>query len=329
MTQTQSTRRSVRILRRIVASEYLVLFLCLAWFAVLAPVAPGFATPRNLTNILAALLPLLVVATGQTMVLITGGIDLSVTSIIALASVAGSALVTGAGGLLDASPLAVPAGILTMLAVGAGVGLLNGTCVAILRMPPFMVTLATMMFFSGLAIWSTQSRSIHDLPPGLLLAGGNVWISAAVALTVALAAHLVLRRTLLGRWIHAAGQNPKAALVSGVPLQRTLILSYLICGLAAGVAALLITGRLETGSPVHGRSQLLDIIGAVVIGGTSLYGGRGAVAWTAGGVLFLTLIDNSLNLLSLSHFAIMMVKGAVILFAAFLDTLRSRLTTGT
>jgi len=211
-----------------------------------------------------------------------------------------------------------------MLAVGGGIGLLNGVIITRFRMPPFIVTLTGMMFFSGLAVWLTKSKSIYNLPPTFLAFGKHTWLAGAVALAVAVIGHLLLTRTLLGRWLYAVGHNPKTALVSGVPVDRVLVLAYVACGLCAGVAAVLITGRLETGSPVHWRSSLLDIIGATVIGGTSLFGGRGKVLWTVFGVLFLTLIDNSLNLLNLSHFSIMMVKGGVILAAALLDAARSR-----
>jgi len=324
---TNHEPRTTNLLVRLFQSEYLILALCAAYFASLAPFAPGFASTGNFANILSAMLPLLVVATGQTLVLITAGIDLSVTSIIALASVTGAMFINGDSGLLAGSAAATPVGVLVMLAIGATIGLLNGAAITLFRMPPFIVTLTGMMFFSGFAIWLTQSKSIASLPGSFIALGKNVWLAGGIAAVVALVGHLLLTRTLLGRWFYAVGHNPKAALVSGVPVNRALLLAYVACGLCAGVAAVLITGRLETGSPVHWRSNLLDIIGATVIGGTSLYGGRGKVLWTVFGVLFLTLLDNSLNLLNLSHFTIMMVKGGVILAAAMLDALRSRMAT--
>lgn len=315
----------LRRLKMILGSEYLVLALCAAYFAALAPFTPGFASVGNLGYILSAMLPLLVIATGQTLVLITAGIDLSVTSIIALASVLGAMVINADTGLLAGSALATPAGVLVMLAVGATIGLLNGAAVTLFRMPPFIVTLTGMMFFSGLAIWLAESKSIANLPDSFIALGKHVWLAGGIAAGVAVAGHLLLTRTVAGRWLYAVGHNPRAALVSGVPVSRTLVLAYVACGLCAGVAAVIITGRLETGSPVHWRGNLLDIIGATVIGGTSLYGGRGKVLWTVFGVLFLTLLDNSLNLLNLSHFTIMMVKGAVILAAAVLDAVRNRM----
>jgi ribose/xylose/arabinose/galactoside ABC-type transport system permease subunit len=311
--------------QRIIQSDHLVLALCAAYFCAVAPFAEGFATRENLGNVLSAMMPLLVVAVGQTVVLITAGIDLSATAVIGLASVTGAMVVNAETGPLGGSALATPAAVAVMLGVGAAVGLLNGALISKLKMPPFIVTLTAMMFFSGLAVWMVKSKPITGLPAGFMAIGKNVWLAGAVALGVAAAAHIMLRRTLLGRWIYASGQNPQAALVSGVPVGRVVLLAYVVSGLCAGVAAALITGRLESGSPVHWKSNLLDIIGAAVIGGASLRGGRGTVAWTVFGVLFLTLIDNSLNLLDLSHFTIMMVKGGIILAAAALDSLRNRL----
>ena len=312
------------MLSRFLQSGQLTLALCVVYGAVMALVAPGFASLENWGNVLMAMLPLLVVATGQTIVLITAGIDLSVTSIIALTSITGAALITADAGPLAGNPVATPVAILVMLLVGGGIGLFNGGCVTWLKMPPFIVTLTTMMFLSGLAIWLTQSRAIYNLPTSFLMIGKQVWIAALITIGVAFAAQLLLARTLLGLGWRAVGYNPQTARVSGVPVTRVTVLAYVLSGVCAAIASVLITGQLETGSPVHWKNNLLDVIGATVIGGTSLYGGRGSVVWTVSGVLLLSLIDNSLNLLNLSHFSIMMTKGGVILLAAFLDTLRHR-----
>ena len=130
----------------------------------------------------------------------------------------------------------------------------------------------------------------------------------------------------LGQRMRAIGGNVQTARVSGVPVGRTITLAYVLSGICAGLASVVITGQLETGSPVQWENKLLDVVGATVIGGTSLYGGRGNVIWTLAGVLLLELIDNSLNLLNMSHFTIMIVKGGVILLAAMLDTVRRRMT---
>ena len=312
-------------LRRTVQSDYLVLFLCIIYFAALAPFTPGFASVSNLQTVLAYLLPLLVVALGFTLVLIIGGMDLSVTSTIALASVVGGKIMSAEEGWLAGSAFAVPVGILAMLLVGAVIGVINGFAVTICRIPAFIATLTTMMFVSGLAIWFTVSRKIGGLPPGFVILGQKLWIAAAIAGVATLLAHVTLSRTLFGRWLYAVGHNAQTALVSGVPVKRVMFTAYVMSGLFAGLASILFTAGLETGNPEMARDNLLDVAGAVVIGGTSLYGGKGRIVGTLFGVLFLALVDNSLNLLGLSFYTVTMIKGGVILGAALLDAMRNKL----
>lgn len=320
---TEPKRRIPRVALRLLRSENLVLFLCLAYFAALAPFTPGFATPRNFADLLSTILPLFLVAMGQTLVLITGGIDLSVPSVIGLTSVAGAALMNANNGWLAGSPLAMPAGIITMLVVGGLVGLLNGVAITAFRMPPFIVTLTAMMFFGGLAVWLTRSRNINDLPAAFNALGGKTGIAFVLTAFVAVGAHLMLRRSLWGRWLYAVGHNATAARISGVPVAGVVLSAYVASGVLSAMGSVLFTGQAETASPVLGQRILLDVIGATVIGGTSLFGGRGKILWTLFGVLFIKLIDNSLNLLGLSYFAVTMVKGGVILLAALMDSLRN------
>ncbi len=321
-------RRGVSRIRALLAGHWVAL-LCVVLVAVLGPVVPGFSSAANLRNVFSSLLPLLAVAVGQTLVLITGGIDLSVTAVVALASVLGARVMTGDGGLLAGSPLAVPGAVAAMLATGLAVGAVNGLSVARLRMPPFLATLAVMIFASGFAIWLTRSANITGLPEGFRLLGAGTLGPVPTALLVvgplALGAHLLLTRTVLGRWLFAVGGNARTARVSGVPVERVVLLAYVACAGCAAVASVLYTARLETGSPVLGQRILLDVIGAVVIGGTSLFGGRGSVLGTVYGALFITLLDNGLNLMGLSSFTVLMVKGTVILAAALVDAARERL----
>ena len=320
-----SARRSARpLVTSVLRSQYLVFLLCGVLFAALAPFTPGLASVDNFTNLLGNLAPLLVVAVGQTLVLIAGGIDLSVTSTIALTSVVGAMVMSGDNGWLKGSPMATPAAVAVMLGLGAWVGLGNGLAVTKLRMPAFIVTLTTMMFLSGLAVWLTKSQPLYNLPAGFTALGSRLWLALPIAAALAGFAHLLLTRSLFGHWLRAVGFNPRTANVSGVPVEGVVIGAYVASGLLAAAASVLYTARLETGSPVLGQRILLDVIGATVIGGTSLFGGRGQVLWTLFGVLFLTLLDNALNLLGLSHFTIMMTKGGVILLAALLDTARNR-----
>jgi len=316
----------------LVGSDLFVLFLCGITFAAFAPFTPIFVTPANLANILIGCLPLLLLATGQTLVLITGGIDLSVTAIIGLSSVVGALVMGGDQGWLQGSPIAMPVAMASMLATGALVGLFNGACIAWLRMPAFMVTLTTTMFFSGLSVWLAKkvvnSESIYNLPPAFLAFGTHAWLALLMAVIATLLAHLLLARTLLGRWLYAVGHNPRTSLISGVPVGGVTVGAYVFSGVFAALASILLTAQLETGSPNHGKTLLLDVIGAAVIGGTSLFGGKGKVLWTVYGVLFLSLLGNGLNLLNVSDFLITIVKGAVILVAALLDVWRTKFVRG-
>lgn len=309
-----------------------ILLLDVLIFAAFAAALPDFATPRNLLAVLAASLPLLLLASGQTFVLTGAGIDLSATATVGLASVAGGLLMSADGGWLGGHPLASAAGVAAMLAVGAAVGLANGLPIARLGMPAFMVTLTVGMFVSGLAVWLPRivadTETLFALPGSFTALGGITTLAGAIAITCAAGAHGLLAGTAYGRRLQATGCNPRAALVSGVPVVRIVAASYVISGVLAAVAAILMTGSLETASPTHGRTLLLDVIGATVIGGTSLSGGRGDVAGTALGVLFLALLGNGLTLLNMSDFAITIVKGLVILAAALLDVARRRGTGG-
>lgn len=323
-------------LRRLLLSEYLVLTLTILYVLLLAPIVPQILTLDTAADVLGAMMPLLIVATGQAFVLIVAGIDLSATSNLAISSVLAAAVMTLDGGPLAGAPawLAIACGIATFAAVGSAIGALNGTCVTRFNMPPFIVTLTTMMFFSGLAIWITtlltdDGSSIGNLPQGFAFLGQGrvlgVPFSVLIAALVCVTAHIVLSRTLYGRWLFAIGVNPRAALVSGVPVGRVVFFAYVICGLCAGLAAIVYTARLETGTPVLGQRILLDVVGAAVIGGVSLFGGKGKVLWVVFGALFLTVVDKGLSLLGLQLASVFAIKGAVILAAAVIDAQRQRL----
>ena len=308
------------IARRIFLSEYLVLVLTGLLFVALMPFTPGLVAGASLLNLLGYLLPLLILAVGMMLVMIAGGIDLSISSILALTSVVGAGLMTGRGSL------AAVGGVAVMLALGTAAGAINGALVTLLRLPAFIVTLASMMFWGGFAVWLTQSKNIYGLPDAFLALGQQLPIALGLTTTLVLAIHLLLGRTVYGRWLYAVGQNAAAAAISGVPVRGVTFAAYTASGLCAALASVLMTGRLETGSPVLGREILLDVIGATVVGGTSLFGGRGKMAWTIFGVLFLGVVDHALNLLNLSQFSITITKGSVILLAAVADAARQRWT---
>lgn len=320
------------LIARAALSEYSILILAVLYFLSMWPFIPELGSRDNLSNLFISMLPLLAVAIGQTVVLITGGIDLSVTAIISAASIAAARIVNDTSGLLAHHSAAIAATVLAALLLGAAIGLLNGGAITLLGMPPFIVTLSTMMCVSGATLWYTHSRNIANLPDGFIAIAygallGIPWPLVIVA-GLAMLVHILLRFTLPGFWLYAVGQNTRASRISGVPVQGVIVLAYVISGVCAAVASILLTARLETGSPTQGDKMLLDIIGASVIGGASLLGGKGKVIWTVFGVTLFSLISNSLELLDLQHFTIMMIKGGVILIAAGLDVLRRRLNSG-
>jgi len=317
-------------------------------FVVLIPIIPVIATPVNLSNLFSNIWPLLAIAIGQTFVLIIAGIDLSQGSIMAVVSVVGAMIMTNEvnqllfekspiwgifvsenGGLLAGNALAVPVALFAMLLTGTLIGFLNGFAIARFKIPDFMVTLVTQIFFSSFAIFLVKSENIIHLPDSFnTLGDGNLWIvpySMVITLTLAIFAQWMLDRTVFGKWLYAVGTNVRAAVISGVPTQKVIIMAYTFSGFCAAIGSILYSARLQGGRPTLGAALLLDIVGAAVIGGSSLSGGKGKVLWTLFGVIFLQLLGNALSLLNVPYFTIYIVKGAVILAAALLDVSRTRI----
>ena len=295
----------------------------------------AFCSVETARDILLTMLPLAILVAGQMLVLLLGQIDLSMTAVLALGSVlAASVMTRHSAGLGDTQ--ATMEGIAVCLAAGIGVGLFNGLCTAVLRMPSFVITLAMMMAGSGAAVWfvsaNSNSISVGNLPPLFRTIGygtiGGFPIALFVCLSVLASVGYVLRRTLSGRWIYAIGHNAIAARIAGVPVARVTVAAFTASGLCASVASVILTSRLETGTPVLGQNMLLDVIGAAVIGGISLFGGRGRLRMALVGVLFLCLLDKVLQLLGLSLFLVLAIKGLAILGAATADVVRQRRSTG-
>jgi ribose/xylose/arabinose/galactoside ABC-type transport system permease subunit len=309
------------------ALEYPVLWLSLIAFLAVLPIRPEIAGLANLELVLLATVLLTSLALGQTMVMITGGIDLSLPAVISLTSVVGASLMAE-GTPLAGSAVGVVAAVVVMLALGAAVGAAQGAAIAVFRMPAFLVSLAALMFLGGVAVWYTQSERIA-VPIAFTELWYGRWLGIPLPVfIVAIAAsfaHLTLAQTVVGRWIYALGHNRRAAEIAGVPVVRATIFAYLASGLSAGLASVLYTARLYTGSPQLVETEvLLDCIGGVVIGGTSIFGGRGRVTGTILGVFFIALVGDCLNMLGLRYWHVITVKGGVILLAALLDAARNR-----
>lgn len=282
-------------------------------------------------EMLLAMLPLAILVIGQTFVLLLGHIDLSITAVMALGSIASGSLMSRYGDSLG-EPWTTAGGILVFLAIGLLIGIFNGVCAAFLRMPSFIVTLAVMMLGSGAAVWYasllSDTTGMGSLPRAFLTVGyGSVFgipIVLILCVAVVLVAWYVLSSTLMGRWIYAAGHNTRAARISGVPVPAVTVVAFTISGACAAFASIIYTSRVETGLPTLGQNMLLDIVGAAVIGGVSLFGGRGSVLMALGGALFLSILDKSLQLLGLSLFMVLAIKGGAILAAAIVDGVRQQ-----
>lgn len=339
-----------KLFKKLLMSEYFALILSVVYFLVIAAFVPSMFSARNMRNIFSNMWPLFTIAVGQTFVLLLGGIDISQSAIMSVTSVIGAVFVCRSANpdTLGTSPLwgwfltenggpfanvpDVPAtliAILIMVFVGTLIGFINGNLIARLNMPPFMVTLISKMFFEALAILITKSRNVMCLPTsfedlGYEAVGFLPW-SFFFAIVLAIVAHFLLTYTIRGRHIYSVGVNPKAAKVSGISTVKTNIFVYSFSGFCAALGAVLYSARMMQGRPSLGSNMFNDIMAATVIGGTSMYGGKGKITWTLFGVLFYTILSTSLQQLKLDNFTIDIVKGVVILLAATLDAVRSRM----
>ena len=284
--------------------------------------SPVFLTSRNVSNILAQTAVITIVAMGQQLVILTRGIDLSVGSNLALASVVG-ALWFHAGGSAAGT-------ILVMVLSGALVGAVNGLVYVFGRLPhPFIITLATLSICKGVALQLADGRAIPVMPEAIRALGrnaafglpGSVFVVVGVGLLL-----LVLTRTMVwGRWIYAVGGKPEAALAMGIPVSWVLVSTYVLSGTCAGIGAVILAGRTDAGSPLFGNLLELDTIAAVIIGGASFLGGRGHLGHAIIGAIMIGVIRNALNLLNVDIFFQLIAIGVVIVLAVEADVLRNHL----
>lgn len=283
---------------------------------------PHFCTVYNLKNYLLQSADLLIISCGLTFVVLNGGIDFSVTSVLTLGSVLG-AYIMALSPLAGSPALSIPVAILAMMAVGLLVGLVNGLSVTRLRMPSFVATLATQLIVLGLAVQFaslvSDTASIAGLPEAFFVLGGEgryFFVPILIAFSVWLFSHWLLARTIFGKRVYAIGVNPKASFISGVPVKKTIVQLMIISGLFAGIASIVATARNQVGMPSLGDKMFLTTIASVIVGGTSTSGGFGGMGKTLLGVLFITLLNNAMNLLGVDWEVIMIVLGALIVVSA-------------
>ncbi|WP_407645392.1 ABC transporter permease subunit [Halanaerobium kushneri] len=283
---------------------------------VLSFMSPYFLTIPNLLNVVRQVSIIAVISFGMTMVILTGGIDLSVGSMLAFSGAV-------AAGMMVNSGLNVFLAILIGLAAGTALGLFNGLAVAKAKLPAFIVTLAMMTVARGFTLIYTNGRPISGFDETFRFFGagylGRIPIPVVIMFILLIVIYILLKKTPFGRYIYAIGGNETATKLSGINTDKIKIAVYALNGFLAAVSGIILTSRLNSAQPMAGEGYELDAIAAVVLGGTSLSGGSGGVIGTIIGALIIAVLNNGLNLLNVSSFYQLVAKGAVILLAVFLD----------
>jgi ribose transport system permease protein len=292
---------------------------------------PVFLTRQNLLNVANQIAVVAILAVGLTFVILTGGIDLSVGSLVALSAVVAAWLIRERLGGVAAGPMALLLAAAAAVGVCALLGLASGALVVACRIPPFITTLAVMQIASGLAFLLARGQSIYEVPADSTWLGrGTGWFglphAVALMLAVFAGAHVLLRRTVLGRHLYAVGGNEAAARLSGVRVGRVLLFAYAASGALAGLGGVVLASQLRSGAPTYGVNYELYAIAAVVVGGASLNGGRGHVLGTLIGALIIAVIQNGMNLTGVESYTQKVVLGLVILGAVLADRWKLRLS---
>ena len=307
-------RKSASNLLQVAGILPILLLICILF----SFLTPNFLTPGNFVNILRQASINIVLATGMTFVILTGGIDLSIGSILGVSAVVAvlTSLLPGVGWL------AIPVTLLT----GLGLGLLNGALIAFLELPPFIVTLGALTALRGAAYLVANGTTVINRNLNFAWIGNNYlgplpWL-VVIALLAVIASWFVLRRTVLGVQIYAVGGNQQAARLTGIKVNRVLLFVYGVSGLLSGLAGIMSASRLYSATGMLGNGYELDAIAAVILGGTSFSGGIGTIFGTLVGALIIAVLNNGLTLLNMSFFWQLVVKGLVIIFAVTVDRLR-------
>ncbi len=303
-------------------SKYGILIALFVICIILSIATPYFFTAQNLIIVLRQVSINGILAIGVTFVIIAGGIDLSLGSVIALTGVIAASFAHP-----DTYPLIVP--LLLALLCGVAIGAINGLTITIGKVAPFIVTLGMMTIARGLALVLSNGRPVTNLSPSFNFIGGGDWLHIPVPILlfvlVILISSVILKYTRIGRYVYAVGGNENAARASGIRVSRVKLFAYIMCSGLAALAGIVLASRITTGQPNAGIAYELDAIAAVVIGGTSLLGGRGSVMGTVIGVLIIGVINNGLDLLNVSSYYQQIIKGIIIVGAVLLDRKNTRL----
>ena len=287
---------------------------------VLAVISEDFLTVSNLLNVARQISLNAIISVGMTFILLTGGIDLSVGSIVAISgSITAGLLVQGTDSIL-----AIGAGLL----LGAALGAINGLLITRGKLPPFIATMGMMTIARGYCLIYTEGRPITGFSEAFRWLGGGYIAGIPVPVFIMaflfLAAYIFLKQNRFGRYIYAIGGNEEAARLSGISTQKVLVSIYILSGFLAALSGIILTSRLNSAQPTAGVGFEMDAIAAVVLGGTSLSGGVGTIGGTVIGAMIIGVLDNGLNLLNVSSFYQQVAKGIVILLAVLLDRKKNK-----
>lgn len=292
----------------------------LIFIAVLILTTNEFLTPTNLDNLVRQVAVFAILSVGELFVILTGGIDLSVGSILGLSS--------GVTALLLAGGTPIPLAILAGLLVGLVVGLINGLLVSRLKLPPFIATLGMLGIARGVVLLLTGAKTIAPLPDAFNAIANGYFLGLPtlfwILIVVAVVAAFILERTVFGRYVYAVGSNAESSRLSGVPVDRVLLAVYCISGLLAGFAGVLTASRLGAGIPTAGTGYELQAIAGAVIGGASLSGAKGRVIGAVLGALIMAILANGGNLLGVDPFYLQIAIGLLIILAVYFDNLQGR-----
>jgi ribose transport system permease protein len=296
-----------------------IAFLLLLTIGLLASLLSDvFLTPQNLVNILSAIAVIGIVSLGQTMLIISGNFDMSVASVLGFAGIV--AVATQRVGLVPSLLLALLGGVI--------VGAVNGLLVTRANANPFLVTLGTQSFVYAIALMTTQSRTLYSEIPAFNVLGqgriGRLPVAVILFLVLAVILQVVLRNTVYGRYLYAIGQNKEASRLAGIPVDRVLVSTFILCSLLAALGGIVMTSRLNSTVANAGFGFDFESIIAVVLGGSSLFGGSGGALLTVAGVLVLGVLNNTTILLGVPYEGQFIVKGAVFLAVVGLDSLVKR-----
>lgn len=300
---------------KLILKRYNLFFIFLGFIFIGSMLSEQFLSTQNILNILQQSSFVGIVSIGMTFVILVAGIDLSVGAVLALTGMLVSIMLSS-----GMNPVLA---ITITLAAGAFLGFVNGFISTKFKVPAFIATLAMMVSARGLALLTTDGEPVYDLPEGFTALGGNMFgripVTAVVWIVLTIAAIVILKYTTFGRKIYAVGGNEESSRLSGIPVEKYITWCFIIAGTLSAVAGILMSAWLSVGQPTAGTGLELDVIAAVVLGGTSLFGGKGSVGGTFIGVLIMSMIVNIFNLLGLSSYYQSIFMGLIIVLALIMN----------